>query len=449
MVGVSLENFQFDRILMRKEKLTISSMKDMLDKGIIQTIQRKQASQFSPDSDDNAETTGGDEPKVDPKLQNTGEGYEQAGISDFGMEAQQDLIRNQKDTAIPDRGAEPDTSNALEITVAEGVQDAFQSGGEPETTVTDPQDAASEPDVDEKLKIEKEAASLMQRFAELETLGQTIVDEMYKAAAASKAAPVPSADMGEAHKAAAASKAAPVPSADPVPAKQAPLFTQAQLLAAAAKMAAADSVSSDQLVRKETLSFVDRALYTADAVAYDLAQSRQKQASDDVIDPEAAAAMQAPAPMGGEGEPTPEEAQMLLDQSLAANGVDAGAIAPADDAALPPEGDVAAPEGGMDPAAEEQVMEMIAMIVETMEEQGVPQEETIAALEEIAAEQQMGVDQATGAIADEEAAKTGHYKFASFIKRPTQKTADQEKRAARVRGYMRDLVYGPGTDNFN
>jgi hypothetical protein len=151
------------------------------------------------------------------------------------------------------------------------------------------------------------------------------------------------------------------------------------------------------------------------------------------------AAMSDPAPTDGGGEPplSEEEAQALMAQSLQENGVDLGAIG----------GDPGTPipdEGAVDFSPEE-----LAMFEQAMQQAGVSPEEVAQAISELEAEQEAGITPEQGMVADEEAAKTGHYKFASFINRPVAKTAEQEQRAAKIRGAIRDFLYGPSTHNFN
>jgi hypothetical protein len=156
----------------------------------------------------------------------------------------------------------------------------------------------------------------------------------------------------------------------------------------------------------------------------------------DVGGDDAMAAMSVPAPadaMGGTPPVSEEDAMALMGQSYLENGVDP-----------------ATPDG--DPGMESEVdisPEEMALLEQIMAEAGVSPEEVAAVIEELAAEQQAGISPEAGMIADEEAAKTGHYKFASFVNRPATKTAEQQRRAAVIRGAVRDFLYGPGTSNFN
>ena len=421
------------------KKITIAGIQEFTKAAVLNAKTaraQKQASQFSPDSADNAEKPASTEPKVDPKLQNTGEGYEQAGISEIGMERHRDLVRNQPDEPIPDKGATPDTRNALDILVADGVQDALQSAGDPTMKVRDPQNDSSEPNVDDKLQLKKDAAAIVSQLDDLHKLGQTIIHELMAQTVGNKSAS----------------------------ANAEPTFTAAQLLQESEKMAQSDI--SPSAVKEALLPIVEQAIYAADCVAFDLAlkqanaqkpapapqkppaapkQTPAKQAAvpPEMVDPAAAEAMQQP--MGGEM--LPAEAEALLGSSLEANGVD-----PAMMGGAPPGG---APDGApADGAADAgeippELLAEILPVIEMLEEQGYTLDEVVDALEEISGESAAGVDPAMGALADAEAEKTGHYKFASFIGRPRNKTAQQEQRAAKTRSALRDIIYGPGTTNFN
>jgi len=420
--------------------------------------QKKQASQFSPNSATNAETPGPSEPKVNPKLQNTGEGYEPATVSELGMERHRDLVNNQVDVPIPDKGVTADTRDAISIIPCDnaGVQDALMSPGDPTMKVTDPQTHSVEPSISEKLQLKKDAAAAIEKGAELAVLGQKIVDLLMTQTVYKQANVQPPA----------------------------PTITQEQLFQDAAKIAEASDAAANAAVKSALLDSVEHALYCADMVAADFKSrvdqlakdaaaeaaaeaapaapsqeapapaataeaapeekapadpspapveqtetpSEPKQATlpPDMVDPAAAAAMQDPMPGG---EMSEAEANQLLMDSLAETGIDMGV----------PAGGEMAPDDGMD-AVYELLDELVAM--------GVPPEEAIAALQDVFDEHAMGVDPAMGMQADLEAGKTGHYKFASIIGRPRNKTADQEQKIAKVRSTVRDIMYGPNVKDF-
>jgi len=88
------------------------------------------------------------------------------------MERHRDLVRNQTDVPIPDKGVTADTSDALENVPADnpGVQTALMSAGDPTQKVVDPQTHSSEPSISEKLRLKKDAAAVMAKIAEVNTL---------------------------------------------------------------------------------------------------------------------------------------------------------------------------------------------------------------------------------------------------------------------------------------
>ena len=396
----------------------------------------KQASQFSPNSADNAEKTGPSEPKVDPKLQHTGEDFEQAGIGELGLERQRDLVRNQVDVPVVDKDVKPDTSDAIANLPADGVNTALESAGEPTMKITDPQNASNEPSVEEKLQLKKDASALIAHFKSIEALGQDIIDSMMKSAL---------------------EKSASAPS-------QTPVHTKEQMLDAIDSVPAP---TSDE-VKTAMLPMVERALYAAELVALQYDQfckesaanppqpsdagaapktpdvpAKQANIPPEMMDPAAAAAMQDP--LGGGGGMPPEEAQMLLDQSLAENGVDPASLGGAPPEGMPPES-VPMEGGGEGEADEAMILQALEL---TAQQLGISPEEVVEAIADMCAEEEAGIDPEMGAVADAEAEKTGQYKFASFIGRPRNKTAEQEQRAAQVRKVVRDIVYGPSTKDFN
>jgi hypothetical protein len=117
---------------------------------------------------------------------------------------------------------------------------------------------------------------------------------------------------------------------------------------------------------------------------------------------------------------SPDEIEAVLEQELGAD---------ADDAEISPDEEAA--------------------IVQELSDAGVTEEELAEVLQELEAEQAAGVDPSAASAIDEEVSKTGSYKYASFIGRQYAKTADEEQRGAVLRMYLRDVVYGPRTRNFN
>ncbi|MCL2624240.1 MAG: hypothetical protein FWD31_11300, partial [Planctomycetaceae bacterium] len=239
-----------------------------------------------------------------------------------------------------------------------------------------------------------------------------------------------------------------------------PGYTQDELITEAAKLATADAATQ---VKTALLHVVDDAIYAAEAAALEVKKAESEPAPSPIKIPnlpkkaaleelpatppaaniggeQAMAAMSDPVPPDGEGGApsiSEEEAQALMAQSLQENGVDPAALT----------GD----ELGAEPALEEGTEfspEELDALVAAMQQAGISPEEVDAAIMELQQEDGAGITPEQGMLADEEAAKTGHYKFASFVKRPAAKTAQQEQRAAMIRGAVRDFAYGPNPKNF-
>ena len=425
------------------EKIVGRMVTDRVDMAI------KNASQQSPSSVTNMEESA-PEQYVTSKLQHKGENYDKAGLTSYGLQMSRDLVAQGVNVGpIPDKASsdQPDDRSSLNDIKNNPLYDVFDPVGEPTEKVTDPGTQGDA--VSEKLQLKKDASALLTRMDDVNRQGQKIIDYMMQLTVEKQASVQP------------------------------PLYTQEELLTESTKLATVDAI---QQVKAAMLHAVDDAIYAAEATALELRKAadadvapklaplppaKSKQASGEEIPPEetaapapaplpqsdvggeqAMAAMNAPMPEGGElgGEPpiSEEDAQALMAQSLAANGIDPNMAASEQGPA--PGGE---PGSESDSESVEITPEELAMFQQAMQQAGVTPDEVAQALQQLEAEQGAGITPDAGAIADEEAAKTGHYKFASFIKRPALKTAEQEQRAAMIRGAVRDFIFGPSTKNFN
>jgi len=393
----------------------------------------KTASQQSPNSAANVEESSPDQ-KVTQKLQHKGDEYAKATMTSFGLQQTRDLIGQGPNTGpLPDKASsdQPEDRSSENDTKSNPLYDVFSAPGEPTQEINDPGTQGDA--VSEKLQLKKDAAALLTRMDDVNQQGREIIDYLMRLTV---------------------EKNANVPAVEP------PSYSQDELLAEAAKLATADAMTQ---VKTAMLHAVDDAIYAAETAALEIKRAEQeplpkeavtdqtppaKQASGEQPPPPAAdvggaAAMEAmsdPAPSeeggngGGELPISEEEAQALMAESLQENGIGPDAFAEE------PGGE----PGGIDISPEE-----IALFEQAMQQAGVSPEEVAQAIAELEAEQGAGITPDQGMIADEEAAKTGHYKFASFINRPSAKTAQQEQRAAMIRGAVRDFIYGPFSRNFN
>ena len=394
----------------------------------------KTASQQSPNSAANVEESSPDQ-KVTQKLQHKGDEYAKATMTSFGLQQTRDLIGQGPNTGpLPDKASsdQPEDRSSENDTKSNPLYDVFSAPGEPTQEINDPGTQGDA--VSEKLQLKKDAAALLTRMDDVNQQGREIIDYLMRLTV---------------------EKNADAPAVEP------PSYSQDELLAEAAKLATADAMTQ---VKTAMLHAVDDAIYAAETAALEIKRAEQepppketaadqtppaKQASGEQLplpaaaDVGGAAAMEAmsdPAPSqgdggGGERPISEEEAQALMAESLQENGIGPDAFG---------EEPLGEPEGGIDISPEE-----IALFEQAMQQAGVSPEEVAQAIAELEAEQGAGITPDQGMIADEEAAKTGHYKFASFINRPSAKTAQQEQRAAMIRGAVRDFIYGPATRNFN
>ncbi len=385
----------------------------------------KNASQQSPGSVSNMEESDPQQ-KVTQKLQHTGEDYEKANMTSYGLQQTRDLVGQGPNSGpLPDKASsdQPEDRSSENDIKSNPLYDVFDSIGEPTQEVSDPGTQGEA--VSEKLQLKKDASALLTRMDDVNRQGQRIIDYLMQLTVGQKNADAP--------------------------AVQPPSYTQEQLLNEAATLATADAMTQ---VKTAMTHAVDDAIYAAEATALEIKKAEQEpnQTSDesppapetmppasDVGGEQAMAAMNDPAPSeGGEPPISEEEAQTLMAQSLQENGIDPAALAGE------PGG-----EPGTDGGDVEITPEELALFEQAMQQAGVTPEEVSQAISELEAEQGAGITPDQGAVADEEAAKTGHYKFASFINRPAAKTAEQEQRAAMVRGAVRDFLYGPSARHFD
>jgi hypothetical protein len=106
-------------------------------------------------------------------------------------------------------------------------------------------------------------------------------------------------------------------------------------------------------------------------------------------------------------------------------------------------------EEGADPSQAQFSPEELAELQQALAEAGISEDEANLAMDELQAEEAGGVNPEEAAALEDEVAKTGSYKYASFIGRPSTKTAEEERRASVVRSYMREFLFGPQSRNFN
>jgi len=391
----------------------------------------KSASQQSPNSVSNVEESS-PEQKVTQKLQHKGDDYAKATMTSFGLQQTRDLTGQGPNTGpLPDKASsdQPEDRSSENDTKSNPLYDVFHTPEKPTQEVSDP-GTQGDP-VSEKLQLKKDAAALLTRMDDVNRQGQEIIDYLMRLTVDQKHAGAPAVTP--------------------------PSYSQEELLTEAAKLATGDAMTQ---VKTALLHAVDDAIYAAEATALQVKQAEKtakqdapiklpplsppaKQASDDKELPpptevggeQAMAAMSDPAPAEMGAPISEEEAQALMMQSLQENGIDPGAVDGGAGALDTPDIDISPEE--------------IAMFEQAMQQAGVGPEEVAQAIAELEAEQGAGITPEQGMIADEEAAKTGHYKFASFINRPAAKTAQQEQRAAMIRGAVRDFIYGPSTRNFN
>ena len=403
------------------------------------------------------------EQHVTSKLQHKGEDYANAEETSYGKQITRDLMGQGPNVGpLPDKASsdQPEDRSSKNDTKSNPLYDVFDSVGEPEDTVDDP-GTQGDP-VSEKLQLKKDASAILTRMDDNNRQGQRIIDLLMAATVDNKQASVPQ-----------------------------PAYTPDDLITESTQRA---SVAVTEQVKSAMVNMVDEAIYAAEAVALQLKQADAEQSANspdhktagtppktpalkpllpqlprkaaNATPPEesheepptagvggeqAMVAMSAPAPAAEDGGAPPisdEDAQALMAQSLTENGVDPSVMA----------GDAGEMGGGMEGGMEDGMgedmgleisPEEIAAFEQAMAQVGITPEEIEAAIAELAAEDEAGITSEQGMLADEEAAKTGHYKFASFIRRPATKTAQQEQRAAVIRGAIRDFLLGPGTSNFN
>jgi hypothetical protein len=373
---------------------------------------------------------------VTNRLKHTGEDYEKASVTSYGLQQTRDLLAQGPNSGpLTDKASsdQPDDRSSEHDIKDNPLYDVFHTPEEPTDKITDP--GTQGDTVSEKLQLKKDAA-LLTRMDDVNEQGRRIIDYLMQLTVRQKQAGLPGVTQ--------------------------PGYTQDELITEAAKLATSDAVTQ---VKTALLHVVDDAIYAAEAAALEVkkAESEPVPASPPATslrlpkkaaleDPPAAppaanvgggqamAAMSDPAPPDGTGDAPPiseEEAQALMAESLQENGVDPSALTEAGPGGEPNPGD-----------GTEFTPEELDVFIAAMQQAGITPEEVDAAIMELHQEGGAGIAPEEGMLADDEAAKTGHYKFASFVKRPAAKTAQQEQRAAMIRGAVRDFVYGPSPKNF-
>jgi hypothetical protein len=419
--------------------------------------QRKTSSQFSPNSDSNAEKPDSSEPSVADKLKNKGEGFESAGQSDWGVQSNRLLIENNPNIPLADKGNDLDKTHAEDQIPGQTLDTVMDSAGEPTMKMPDPQSTAGEPEVSEKLKLKKDASMILEKTKELEDLGMRIIDHLTELTV-NKSASAPPVTPPAAHNTAAEATALAASDVDMGQVKRAMINLLEDAVYAADVIALDAKQRQNNLLQQSTALGKSAALPATPPAAQPSSPQEPKAAN--AIDPAALSAMGDMGGMGGMGggmggEPdiSEEEANALLAESLSENGVDpaglGGGMSPEMGAMGDPAGEGAeiSPEMLQSPEAQAAIAELVAALQQTGVE-GISPEDIAAALADVDAIEAAGIDPNAAAIADEEAGKTGHYKFASFIDRPRNKSAEQIQRSAKIRGAVRDFLYGPGTRDF-
>jgi hypothetical protein len=405
---------------------------------------QKQASQLSPNSVSNQENSSSEQ-YVTNKLRHTGENYAPAGQTSYGLQQQRDLV-NQG----PNTGPLADTVNDLpqnrdpKHDIPDNpIMDCFDSAGEPPEGTKEP-DSQGDP-VSEKLQLKKDASALLARLDETSKLGQQITDRLMSLIVAQKTGSIaeqpvytPESVLNEIQ-----NKNAAANPQQPVNPQQQPVNQQA--------------AEERQILKEAATELAENVIHAANLTAAAIKAAAAGPGEGEEIPGDAA--MQAPLGAGAdagagvpaEGEIPPEAAQALMGESLQENGVlpgDFGGGLPAEGGAEgAAEGGV---EGGVEGGGDETTIspEEMALFQEAMAQSGISPEEINQAIAEIQAEEGAGISPADAGLADEEALKTGHYKFASLTNRQA-KTAEQEKRAATIRGVVREFCRGVDTANFN
>jgi hypothetical protein len=372
---------------------------------------------------------------VTQKLQHKGEDFAPAGQTSYGKQQTRDLANQGPNTGpLADKESTlPQDTDPKHDIPDNPLMDVFDSAGEPDNGLGEP-DNQGEP-VDEKLQLKKEASAMFARLDEISALGQQITDYMMTLVAAEKNASLADSPVYNSNAVLNDIKAQ----------QNTPIVTENEI-----KLATAD--------------MCENMLYAAEATALALANSikdkQVKQAEGEQEVPpqqelgaeEAMGAMSQPTGLetGGPDDISEEEANQLMSQSLAANGVSEGDLGGGGlgdiqgELGAGGEAGLGGGEGEIDISPEE-----LALFEQAMQEAGVTPEDVEQAVAEMQAEQGAGVSPEDAAVAEEEALKTGHYKFASLIPQRESKTADQEKRSALIRGMIRDFYYGPAVTNFN
>ena len=407
-------------------------------------LMSKGASNSSFDSVSNMEESASGQ-YVTNRLKHTGEDYAKATVTSYGLQQTRDLLAQGPNIGpLPDKASsdqENDRSSEHDIK-NNPLYDVFHTPEEPTEKITDP--GTQGDTVSEKLQLKKDAAALLTRLDDVNKQGQQIIDYLMHLTVQQKQAGTPAVTP--------------------------PGYTQEELITEAVKLADADAKTQ---IKTAMLHIIDDALYAAEAAVLEIKQAESEESKKAVSVPnpvslpglpklasggemlkeeppaplpaappaaevggeQAMGAMTDPTPsegMGGEPSISEEEAQALMAQSLQENGVDPAML-----------GGESMPDDGVEISPDE-----FAAFEAAMQQAGITPEEMDAVIQELQQEEAAGVTPEEGMIADEETAKTGHYKFASFVKRPAGKTAQQEQRAAMIRGAVRDFVYGPSPRNF-
>jgi hypothetical protein len=309
-------------------------------------------------------------------------------LGEYGKSQGEHLKKQFKDMPIPGNGASkisvPD-SQMFDGNIPK--THVLESGGEVSTAQKE-----LDPTVSEKLSLKKQASLLVETARQLSGFGAQILDYIV---ANQKSA---SFDYGQ----------------------------------------AVEKTASFEDIRANTADIVERAVYGAELLALELyGRKKQAEAEMPVLPPEGEAGAEGippemmaaggELPVEGEAGPSQEDAEAAFAQALSENGVDPAQLAGG--------GAVEGGEGGLDSLQGEALRK-------ALNDAGVSDEEILALIQEMSAEDEAGLSPEEGAMLAADAEKTGSYKCASFNAKRTPKTAEVERKLAKARGVLREICYG-------
>jgi hypothetical protein len=398
---------------------------------------------------------------VTNKLRHTGDGYTDTSATSYILQQRRDLISQPNQGPLVEKPSSdlPNNLDSLGNDIHEPLYETLDPGPEPTGNGTSEQPPQG-PDASEKLQLKKDAAAVLYSLDQVREQGQKIIDYMM-AATIGKTGSYNITNNEVINQTALA--ATQDGNSGAVKSAMLSLVDDAIYAAEGTAVKIADALAGEQLAQE---SFAPEALLPeeSDYPAEAPIQSIETEGGSEITEADVAAFEQALEDAGV----TPEEVEAVLsgvdvdptsDPSMAGSAeISEDDLAEFEQAmaeagVTPDEVEEALAEidgagGGEVPPIEDADAEADAFTDE-LAQAGISPEETQEAFSDVAQEEALGIPPEAAAAADEEAAKTGHYKFASFINRPNSKTAQQEQRAAIIRTAVRDFIYGPQTSNFN